>query len=148
MHKMQVLDFPHRFQRYVRMFLSNRRGQVEINVTRSKTIKLCQGLPKGSAISPVLFIIFINDIDTMIPSHGTGVPGYQTQVSRRRMLEKEVPQRLKTIPGWRTTTGKRTKNIHINRDIVSLPLPPWNTLPNLNLDTVQLVKKKAEFTVE
>ena len=63
LHKMQVLGIPNRFVRYTRHFLSRRWTQVEINGTRSKRFLLKQGLPQGSSISPLLFLIFINDLD-------------------------------------------------------------------------------------
>ena len=61
--KMLELTIPGRFIRYTRNFLSNRLTQVEINGERSEGFFLKQGLPQGSAISPLLFLIFINDID-------------------------------------------------------------------------------------
>ena len=60
--KMQQLGIPKRFIRYTRNFLSCRKTNVEVNGTRSKQFILKEGLPQGSAISPLLFIIFINDI--------------------------------------------------------------------------------------
>jgi ribonuclease HI len=37
---------------------------VEVNGTKSNTFYLNEGLPQGSSISPILFLIFINDITT------------------------------------------------------------------------------------
>ena len=62
LYKMQEMDIPQRFVRYARNFLSNRHTMVEINGTRSSKFLLKEGLPQGSSISPLLFIIFINDI--------------------------------------------------------------------------------------
>ena len=64
--KMTQLQIPTRYLRYVRSFLSTRNTVVEINGTKSKTFLLNEGLPQGSAISPLLFLIFINDIDVNI----------------------------------------------------------------------------------
>ena len=61
-HKMQVMELPERFIRYTRNFLMNRKTSVEVNGTRSKNFLLKEGLPQGSAISPILFLNFINDI--------------------------------------------------------------------------------------
>ena len=64
LYKMAGLGIPKRFMRYTRHFLSGRVTSVMVNEVRSKNIRLNEGLPQGSCISPLLFLIFINDIDT------------------------------------------------------------------------------------
>ena len=59
---MVEMQLPYRFIKYTRSFLSNRQTTVEINGTASKKFMLKDGLPQGSSISPLLFLIFINDI--------------------------------------------------------------------------------------
>ena len=61
--KMIDLDIPPRFIGYVRHFLSGRKTWVEVNDKKSEQFVLKEGLPQGSCISPLLFLIFINDID-------------------------------------------------------------------------------------
>ena len=61
-YKMIRLKLPSRFIRYVRHFLSGRWTTVSINNISSKPFLLRNGLPQGSSISPLLFLIFINDI--------------------------------------------------------------------------------------
>ena len=61
-HKMIKMKVPYSFVRYTRLFLSARKTMVEINGARSRPFFLNEGLPQGSAISPLLFLIFINDI--------------------------------------------------------------------------------------
>ena len=63
LHKMQNMNIPWRFTKYVRHFLSGRKTYVDVNGTRSTSFRLDEGLPQGSSISPLLFLIFINDID-------------------------------------------------------------------------------------
>jgi len=60
---MTRLDIPWRFLKYTRHFLSGRKTIVMVNGERSKRFKLNEGLPQGSCISPLLFLIFINDIN-------------------------------------------------------------------------------------
>ena len=68
---MQQMNLPKRFIRYVRHFLSGRKTRVEVNGSRSDNFRLDEGLPQGSSISPLLFLIFINDIDVELDTDTT-----------------------------------------------------------------------------
>ena len=59
MIKMGVLF---QFIKYTRLFLSGRRTVVDINGVKSRPFYLNDGLSQGSAISPLLFLLFISDI--------------------------------------------------------------------------------------
>ena len=49
-------------------FLKDRTAKVQINDSSSKPYKITSGVPQGSCISPLLFILFINDIGNDLPS--------------------------------------------------------------------------------
>lgn len=48
--------------KWVKNFLKNRTARVKLNSTVSNQVKLLNGVPQGSTISPTLFLIFMNDI--------------------------------------------------------------------------------------
>ena len=110
--KMLDMKIPMRFVKYVRHFLSGRKTWVEVNGVRSKEFRLDEGLPQGSSISPLLFLIFINDIDVDLDDAAVAslfaddtakwvrdrqVPG----VDYRQLMQEEVDKILRWAETWK-----------------------------------------------
>ena len=69
--KMVDMGIPYSFVKYTRLFLSARKTKVRVNGEASDPFFLNEGLPQGSAISPILFLIYINDITDYINDQAT-----------------------------------------------------------------------------
>ena len=65
--KIHDLGTPRPITRWIAAFLRTRTAQVLVNGTKSKNARMKQGLPQGSVLSPLLFLLFINDISKVIP---------------------------------------------------------------------------------
>ena len=139
--KMQKLELPGRFVRYTRNFLSGRVTSTKVNNTRSRKFHLKEGLPQGSAISPLLFLVFINDIDvelssdtlaslfaddTAIWTHGGEIldeTGKQGETAK--LMQKEVDKIIEWADTWKMSINTdKTKTMVISSDTSEMNSDP------------------------
>ena len=67
MHKLESLGISHNLVAWLSAYLSNRSQTVLINNNYSAHTTITSGVPQGSSIGPILFILYINDISTILP---------------------------------------------------------------------------------
>ena len=66
--KLFDLGVPTRYCNWIKNFLNNRTGHVKFEDVNSKTRKFKAGVPQGSVISPLLFLVYVNDIVEGLPN--------------------------------------------------------------------------------
>jgi hypothetical protein len=76
LHKMHRYKISEKVTKWVESFLSNRIQKVIVNGTESKGHHVTSGIPQGSVLGPILFVIYINDMPEMVES------------SERKMMRK------------------------------------------------------------
>ena len=59
--KLQYYGIPGSPLKLVKTYLTNRKQYVEIEDTKSKMLDISTGVPQGSILGPLLFIIYVND---------------------------------------------------------------------------------------
>ena len=66
-HKLLSLKLPPCFVLWVHSFLSDRRAKVQVGGSHSRSFCIRRGVPQGSVLGPVLFILFVDDITKDLP---------------------------------------------------------------------------------
>ena len=61
-HKLLSLKLPPCFVLWVRSFLSDRRAKIHVGGSHSRSFCIRRGVPQGSVLGRVLFILFVDDI--------------------------------------------------------------------------------------
>ena len=68
LHKLKALGISGLIGRWIHHFLTNREQIVIVNGKKSKSSKVLSGVPQGTVLGPLLFLIYISDIGEKIKS--------------------------------------------------------------------------------
>ena len=105
LHKMHRYKISEKVIKWVESFLNNRTQKVIVNGTESKCHHVTSGIPQGSVMGPMLFVIYINDMPEMVES-STYLFADDTKIFREIREEKDekmLQADLDNLQSWSDT---------------------------------------------
>ena len=113
--KMNHYGFRGKINEWVRSYLCERNQKVTINGISSESRVIHHGVPQGSVLGPILFLLYINDLHNCIKHSTTFHFADDTNLlnisCNYKTLKKEVNKDLKLLVQW-----LRANKISLNND--------------------------------
>jgi hypothetical protein len=92
---------------WVRNFLTNRTQQVAVNGVKSSPADVTSGIPQGSVLGPVLFVLYINDYPRHVQSYAELFTDDTKVFNRSDCAEgrNALQQDLDSLHRWSSSTA-------------------------------------------
>ena len=144
LHKMEAMGIRGTLLKWFKSYLSNRCQQVVVNGTKSATRDLQAGVPQGSILGPLLFIIYTNDIVDQVQSNIRLYADDSSIYCKGKdidQINKTLNEDLDTISKW----AKKWKILFNPQKTVSITFTNkhLNNVPNLKMDNTEILEEKS-----
>ena len=136
-HRLQCLGIGGSFLNVCREFLSDRRQTVVVDGSVSSSVEIVSGVPQGSVLGPILFILYTSGLFSITDNKFVGYADDSTLVavipkpSDRPRVEASILRDLQAISGWcdrwcMKLNPSKTKSLVVSRS--RTPFPPHGSL--------------------
>ena len=155
MQKLHALGIQGKMLNWIRNFLSGRLQMVRVNDSCSDWVSVTSGVPQGSVLGPVLFLIYINDLPDVVESHMIELFADDAKLAKDIVSEEDaegLQQSIYKVLEWSKANGlklnsSKCKVLHLHRN----PSPKRHVYlldDKVELDTVEFEKDLGVYMDE
>ena len=142
--KLQLLNMPPILLNWCAAFLRNRQQRVKIGQDKSNWLPIFAGVPQGTKLGPLFFLVMINDLTTTAPMYKYVDDCTVFEVTSHSSASSDLQTHLDSINQWIVNNNmrinaKKTKELNICFAKSPPVLQPL-TIDNVPLDCVQSTK--------
>ena len=101
--KLKLYGFPDQLLNWVCSFLTGRTQNVVLDGVHSYVSMIISGVPQGTVLGPILFILFINDMESCVKHSKIRFFADDTRISKQITCEADVPllqEDLDSVIAW------------------------------------------------
>ncbi len=141
--KLQQLNVSPFILRWICSYLTTRQQKVVIEGEETETTPVISGVPQGSVLGPLLFLIYIDDVARVPLSEGTSLVLYADDMLLYRRIDSTedftVLQRdINTVNNWVKENYLTFNSTKCKFMLISRKRQHHNPVPNLLLDDMSL----------
>ena len=120
MYKLQILNVPPVLLNWCASFLQDRQQRVKLGVFKSKWKRINAGVPQGTKLGPLFFLVMVNDLSTELPMYKYVDDSTVSEVmSTKEMDSSTIQQEVDNINQWSTDNNmklnvKKTKEFTLS----------------------------------
>ena len=132
LEKLKYYGFDRAALKWFESYLSNRKQYVEINGTKSSFRTMSCGVPQGSVLGPLLFLLYINDLPNIVDFFSLLFADDTTFLTSNKdinVLFRKTQSSIKTAAEW-FQANKLT--LHPDKTKYMVFIPPKTKCDNLN----------------
>ena len=139
LNKLQLFRVSATILHWIKNYLSGRHQRVVLNGTHSQWLPVCSGVPQGSILGPLLFLIYINDLSNLALSQGAKILLYADDILLYKPINTpidfdDLQADINTIAHWISSNHLTVNSSKTKCMLISWKRSQAHHLPPLNLN--------------
>ena len=148
--KLSKLGFGGGLLQWFRSYLSNRRQRVTALGATSNTLPVTSGVPQGSILGPILFLLYVHDLPGLVKSSQVAMFADDTKIFKSIASindTKLLQQDLSNLESWSSTSGLPFNQSKCRSLSITRKTKPVVTIYKMKGETLEITKSERDLGV-